>query len=68
MRQNMAFSTKNKNFFGVQGHCSLPRPFPQWGGGYTPPTRLIPLGACGTSTPPILKSWVRHCRGARVAI
>jgi len=49
------FQQKNaKNFLG-SGHS----PFPQWGGGHPLPTPH-PVGACGTSTPPILKSWVRH--------
>jgi len=50
-----------KNFLGM-GHSSLSRPFPQWGGaGAYPLPTSHPLGACGVSTPPILKSWVRHC-------
>ena len=61
MRQNMVFSTKNTENFLVRGHSSLPRPFPQWGGGY-PLNRPTTLGACGTWTPPIQKSWVRHWR------
>jgi len=28
-----------------------------------PSPRPTPLGACGISTPPIRKSWVRHCDG-----
>ena len=45
-----------------------------WGGAQPPPQTLPPVGreissphtptplaACGTSTPPILKFWVRHC-------
>ena len=39
---------------------ATPRPFPS-GEGETPSPCPHPLGACGTSTPPILKSWVRHC-------
>ena len=59
MRQNMVFSTKNANNFLGRGHSPLRRLFSQWGGGYPLPTPNL-LGACGTSTPPILKSWVRH--------
>jgi len=47
MRQNMVFSTKNTKKFSWEGHTPSPTPHP--------------FGACGTSTPPILKSWVRHC-------
>ena len=55
-KNNGIFNQKYEKILG----SPLPRPFPQWGGGYPSP-RLIPLDACGTSTPPILKSWVRHC-------
>jgi len=41
-----------------RGH-SPPQTLPQWGGRYPSPLPTL-LGACGTSTPPILKSWVRH--------
>jgi len=58
-RQNMVFSTKNTKKNSGEGHSPLPRPLPQWGRGIPPPHSL-PLGACGTLTPPILKSWVRH--------
>jgi len=51
----MVFSKNTKkNFWG--GGKPPPRPFPQRGGGI-PST---PLGACGTSTPPILKFSVRQ--------
>jgi len=55
MRRNMVLSTKNtKN----SGHSPSPT-LPQWRGGYRF-QRPTSLGACGTSNPPILKSWVRH--------
>ena len=44
---------------GGEGHSPLSDPSPTGDGGYPIPT-LHPLGDCGTSTPPILKSWVRH--------
>ena len=63
MRQNMVFSTFSsiirKKILG-EGVQPRPRPFPHWGGGY-PLYTPYPFCACGTSTPPILKSWVRHC-------
>ena len=51
----MVFSIKKiqKKFWGG-ARVPLPKPLSQYGGGYTQP-----LGACGTLTPPILKSWVR---------
>ena len=47
-----------KNFW--EGHSPLPRP--PVGGGYPLSHASSPLGVCGTSTPPILKSWERHCK------
>jgi len=41
-----------KNFIG-RGHCPLPRPIPQWGGGHPSP-HPIPLGAYGASRPSTL--------------
>jgi len=57
MHQNVVFSTKNaKNFLGRV--YSPPGHSPS-GEGDTP-LHAHPLGACGTSTPPIVKFWVRH--------
>jgi len=47
-----------KIFLGVQ---PPPQTIPPVGRGIPLPTPN-PLGACGTSTPPILKFWVRHCQ------
>jgi len=59
----MVFSTKIREiFWGGRGtaHFTDPSPDPSpVGRGIVLPT-LTPLGACGTSTPPILKFWVRH--------
>jgi len=45
MRQNTVFSTKNYKKFSGEGpreHSPLPRPFPQWGGGYSSPHPSAP--------------------------
>ena len=56
-RQNMVFSTKNtKHFLGKRAQPPS-QTLLQWRGDTPSP----PFGACGISTPPILKSWVRHC-------
>ena len=59
MRQNMVFSVKNtkKKFLG---RGTAPLQTPPSVGGDTPSPHPTHLGACGTSTPPILKSWVPH--------
>jgi len=48
MHQNMVFSTKNTRSFLRRGPAPLHLPTSH------------PLGACGISTPPIVKFWVRH--------
>ena len=58
MRQNMVFSTKNtKHFLGTD-----PSPDPSLSGEAIPPPRPHHLGACRTSTPPILKSFPNSCQ------
>jgi len=52
----MVFSTKNTKHFLGRGHGALPRPFPQWGGGYPLPTPHLSRRL----DPSHLKSWVRH--------
>jgi len=56
MRQNMVFSTKICKIF-CGGVTVPPDPSPVGTPSYPCPN---PFGACCTSTPPILKSWVRH--------
>jgi len=63
MRQNVVFLTKKiqKNLgrglqtLRLSGEEDTPAPQP-------------PFGTCGTSTPPILNSWVRHCGNVNVKV
>ena len=71
MHQIVVFSTKNmkncllrntnaKNLPSLSGE-GVPSPSGEGvGRGISSPHALPPFGACGTSTPPILKCWVRH--------
>jgi len=59
MRQNMVFFNKKYEKFSGKGAVP-PSPDPSPSGEWDTPT-THPLGASGTSTPPILKSWERHC-------
>jgi len=54
------FNKKIRKFPQTFPHCGERSAFPHWGKGYPLPSpHLTLLGACGTSTPPILKSWIR---------
>jgi len=56
--KNMVFSTKIRKIFWGGARIQTLLPVGRRIG--LPPLHALPLGACGTSTPPILKSWLRH--------
>ena len=63
MHENPPFSGKNSIFFsGEVAQSPLQTP-PQWGGEHPLP-KPNPLGALIVGPPPIIKLWMRHCRGA----
>ena len=57
----MVFLTKIRKILWEGGAHPLPKPFPSGEG-------ASPSQNCGISTPPILKSWVRHREPTNAAL